>query len=1400
MRKISFILFFTMASLSLTAQNVKVKLAGSEDDDYTGNNNLASVAKFQNLTDITVDEWGNIYIVDSYTHYIRKIDTTGIITAIAGIGTANYNGDGGPAEIAGFNSPTGLYYSNGILYVADAGNHRIRKIDENGIINTVAGNGVSGFSGDGGSALQASLNYPVDIALDQVGNLFIVDRDNSRIRKVDQDGVITTSAGNGEFQYAGDGGQATEASLNTPEQIIFNQDNELIIADTYNNLIRKVNAQGIIQTIAGRTDYVSDIGDGGPATEAKFNYPRGMVIDQQGNLFIADYHQHRIRKIDLDSIVTTIAGTVTSGYSGDGDSAIYAEINYPRAISFDPNQNLLLVDESDYIRKVGQDQIITTIAGIGYDTYTGDEGFATQAPLSGIESLSIDDSSNLYFSAYYDHVRKISPNGFIYTYSDVDNVTGMTFDRDGNLLVARPSYHRIRKIEPNGNNNIIAGNGAAEYNGDGLQAIQTAFNYPEDIAVDKSGNIFIADRNNNRIRKIGLDGIVSTIAGTGEDLLYTVDSIPATDANIHLPRKLFIDNDDRVYFSTNTRVHMIDQDGIIYTIAGGGGKKYETGIPAREYNLNTPAGVTVDSEGNVFICEYGDNRLHYIDKNGYIWLVDYFYQPKDVVLDYEGHIIVAEYNRITKVIPGPDMSVSRNDTLINYADSIDFGIRSLKNDSSVYLSINNSGLGNLNISESWYEITGDNVDNFTASLNGSVETLGIGDTVSLTVTFTPKTSGPVEAQLILYTNDPDRPEFLINLFGEVALPEIEIEDANNISIGIDHQLDFGELSIGQEETIELTITNVAPGFLVAELDLTGTAFVLENDSVHTFELGLDEFLIIGVKFLPDRVGDLNEELVISTNDLNEAVFKIALSGSSIPVFELDSFPGQVSEGDQDPVILFTADWGKTPVDLSFAYKTSSKTAFSDFTSITYSPDTSNYRITIPIQNISPPGIDFVIRAEDGIFETREKNGAIFIEIFSQGDEVLTSVSGGTLLDYTIIALPFKDFVGRAEVFNEIEPYDKKKWRLFGYNAATKNFIESPSNLEAGKGYWFLQNDPNTIRVPEKVIFAGDLQLSLKTGWNMIGNPYLGSLNWNEVLDANSPEVTGALRNLIVYERGYRETTSLKAFQGAVIFTERDVDLLIPYAALTSSGARISSEIPNLIANNHTISKEWLCQVNFMDEAGQYSFLNGFGIHENAEVEMDIYDIPMLPFPGEFVSFNIEGFSRNIKRSGSFIKWDAMLSNPGGKDYRLEFDVSLKDDPNTIIVYNKNSGELTNLKSRKFLESAAGISHYLTIYYGREEEILREIGNSVFSIGNPYPNPARSEVFIPVYIGNMDKSPFELIISLIDLQGRLLRSEMVKEIDRQKLLTARVDDLKPGLYQLMIEYGEHWRVFKVHVMR
>ena len=321
------------------------------------------------------------------------------ITTVAGNGFSAYFGDTGQASVAAVNFPQGIALdSSGLLYIADTYSSVIRKVAADGTISTIAGNATGGFKGDGAMAIKAELNQPYGVAVDTTGNIFILDLGNNRIRKVDTSGNISTLVGNGTPGYAGDGAASTKAEIGDPLGIAVDGSGNLYIADTFNNVIRKVDGSGNISTIAGNHKQGYS-GDGAAATSAMLSHPWGVTTDASGSIYISDTGNDVIRKVAANGVITTVAGTGVSGYSGDGGAATSARLQSPWGLAVDTAGNLYIADWSNHaVRKVTAGGVISTIAGNGHGGFWGDYGTPAAASVLNYPSAVAVNSTGIYIA------------------------------------------------------------------------------------------------------------------------------------------------------------------------------------------------------------------------------------------------------------------------------------------------------------------------------------------------------------------------------------------------------------------------------------------------------------------------------------------------------------------------------------------------------------------------------------------------------------------------------------------------------------------------------------------------------------------------------------------------------------------------------------------------------------------------------------------------------------------------------------------------------------------------------------------------------------------------------------------------------------------------------------------
>ena len=591
---------------------------------------------------VFVDATGNIFIADTRNGRIRKVDTAGVISTVAGgglspttcAGSTDSVGDGCAATSASLFNPSGVFVdAAGNIFIADSLHHRIRKVNSSGIISTVAGNGGPGFAGDNGPAINANLNDPSGVFVDATGNIFIADTLNHRVREVNTAGTISTIAGDGVASFSGDNGPATSAGLDEPFGVFVDAANNIFIADTLNHRIRKVNSSGVISTVAGNGT-PAFAGDNGPATSASLASPCGVFV-HAGNILIADKNNSRIRNVDTSATITTMAGNGSN--EGDGGPATSALLSRPLAAKPDANGNLLVFDtDHSALREVfGQTPPAGQTAG---NIATIADAIVGVSPRGGF----VDGLGNIFICNANNVILKISPvnggpivvagggtspgtcagstnsvgDGCVATSATLSGPSDVAVDSAGNIFIADEGDQRIRKVDHTTLViTTVAGNGGSGFSGDNGPATSANLTFPASVAVDDAGNIYIADTGNSRIRKVNSAGIITTIAGNGT-FAFSGDGVPATSAELAGANGLALDGAGDLFIAdangnVSNRIRRIDHTTqIITTIAGNGAPGFSgDNGSASSASLNFVNDVGLDAKGNIFITDTDSNRI-----------------------------------------------------------------------------------------------------------------------------------------------------------------------------------------------------------------------------------------------------------------------------------------------------------------------------------------------------------------------------------------------------------------------------------------------------------------------------------------------------------------------------------------------------------------------------------------------------------------------------------------------------------------------------------------------------------------------------------------------------------------------------------------------------------------------
>jgi len=579
-----------------------------------------SVARFNNLQNLAVDSAGNLYVADYGNDTIRKITPAGDVTTLAGTAgqAGSSNGTGGAAL---FNGPVDVAVdSAGNVYVADSGNNRIRKVTPAGVVTTLAGSSGQAGSADGkGSAAQ--FDGPQGVGVDGAGNVYVADTNNYTIRKVTPAGDVTTLAG-AAGQGGSEDGKGGAAQFNDPVGVAVDSSGNVYVADAANDEIRKVTPAGVVTTLAGAAGQNGSADGKGSA--AQFNYPEGVAVNKAGTVFVADAGNDTIRKITPAGVVTTLVGAAGQNGSANGTGSA-AQFNGPAGVAVDSAGEVFVADSgNDTVREVTSAGVVTTLAG---------------APSQG----SADGEGG---AAHF------------------DTPCGVTADSAGNVYVADFNNSLIRKITPSGVVTTLAGLAGKTGGADG-KGSAARFSYPEGVALDKAGNVYVADTGNDAIRKITPAGVVTTLAGTAGQG-GSVDGKGAA-ARFSTPIGIALDSAGNVYVTARD-VRKITPAGVVTTLAGtpGRGSANGTGSAAQ---FKGPAGLVVDSAGNVYVADGLNDEIRKVTPAGVVTTfagtagqsgsadgtgaAALFNTPCGIALDGAGNFYVADTNNdtIRKITP-----------------------------------------------------------------------------------------------------------------------------------------------------------------------------------------------------------------------------------------------------------------------------------------------------------------------------------------------------------------------------------------------------------------------------------------------------------------------------------------------------------------------------------------------------------------------------------------------------------------------------------------------------------------------------------------------------------------------------------------------------------------------------
>jgi len=608
----------------------------------------------------------------------------------------------GPTQVARFTALAGVTVEGrGNVYVSDG--HAIRKISTEGGVTTIAGR-VGEWGDTDGAGATARLNNPQGLAADAAGNVYVADRDNHTIRKITPGGIVSTLAGSASSSGTKDG-RGAQARFFRPSGIAVDGSGNLFVSDTRNFTIRKITPAGVVSTLAGHGGEAGSTN--GPTASARFASPQGIAVDGAGNLYVADFDLHAIRKISTSGVVTTFAGQLGAPGAADGNGAS-ARFFYPIGLAIDKDGNLYVGDSHSLtIRKITPSGMVTTVAGLADHPGT-DDGPGASARFNGLGSLAVDRRGNVYLTDFaYIQSRattsyvKPGPSATVRRIDTVDVVStlagrasdlsgtpdgigsaarfespsGIVADRDGTMYVADTTANTVRKITASGQVTTLAGKAGVRGHNDG-PGVEALFDGPSGIALDGSGTIYVTDSASSVIRKIMRDGFVSTFAGTA-GVRGSVDGM-GTAARFSTPSGIAVDGNGNLFVADGwaNNIRKITPAGKVTTVANKTGQRGSTDGSADQARFLVPTGIAVDHAGNVYICDYGNRTIRKITQQGDVstfagrapqqgraegsiprsldgtGIGAEFAGPIAIAVDERDNLYVADGNTIRKITPG----------------------------------------------------------------------------------------------------------------------------------------------------------------------------------------------------------------------------------------------------------------------------------------------------------------------------------------------------------------------------------------------------------------------------------------------------------------------------------------------------------------------------------------------------------------------------------------------------------------------------------------------------------------------------------------------------------------------------------------------------------------------------
>jgi len=909
-------------------------IVGTNVCGYSGDGTKGTAAQLDGPAGVSLDGLGNLYIADYYNCVIRKLVlSTDVISTYAGNHSCGYSGDSGNATNAELANVAGVANDTaGNVYIADTTNYVIRMvIKATAKISTIAGNHTAGYNGDGGVATSAEMNQVFNLAVNGAGTtVTFADYYNQRVRQFTVGGSIATVAGNGTASFSGDGGAATSAELDYPEGVAVSSTGTVYVSDSNDYHVRKFTVGGNISTVAGNGSATveTQLSPEAP-TAAVLQYPYGIWIDGSNDIFVAESHNYEVRElVHTNNQLIDFAGDGTYGFSGNGSAAASAELTYDYGVAKDLAGNVYIADTyNQVIRVVNSAGIISTFAGTeGRAGFTGDGGAATSAWLYYPEGVATDNKNNVYIADYDNYVVRKVTAGTISTIAGIGGRNGysgdggpataamlyqpvaMAVDPAGNVFIADYQNCRIREVNAvTGIITTVAGNGSCGFTGDGI-ATENSIYYPQGVAVDANDNLFIGD-DTNRVRWISPSGVMTTIAGTGT-AGYNGDGGPATSALLSEPTGVALDSTGDIVVSdyNNFRVRSISAFPALNTSAG----SLAFGLTSVG-STSTPQTITISALGALTISNisvtgaYSETDDCPASLTNGSKCVMYVYFTPTASGTANGTITINSngfFNPVNSVyLTGLGSAISVTGVPIN------FGNQLVKTTSAVKtVTVKNTGKTAITMSG----ITLNETTDYAISSNtcpASGATLAAAASCAINLTFTPTSTGVKKGAVLIADTDPSSPQ----------LAGITGTGTSNVSL-TPASITFPNTAVGLSSlpATAITLTNNSGVTLTlgaTPITVTGT-FVNAATTTCTADLVIANTgtCVINVQFKPTKTGFTTGSISVTDSDVTSPQ-SVALQGTGTGIkFTPTAISfGSVADGTQVNSTVTITNVGTTPV-------------------------------------------------------------------------------------------------------------------------------------------------------------------------------------------------------------------------------------------------------------------------------------------------------------------------------------------------------------------------------------------------------------------------------------------------------------------------------------------------------